>query len=557
MQLEPELDMVIIGAGFGGLRMLCEARKIGLSAKVLDAGADVGGTWYWNRYPGARTDCESWVYCYAFDKGLQDEWDWLERYPSQPQVHAYLRHVADRFDLHRDIELNTRVEGATFDEQHDVWIVTTQAGDRLVCRTLVSAAGPLSVPQEPSYLGLSSFRGDWYLTARWPSEEVDLAGKRVAVIGTGASGIQLIPLVAAVASELTVFHRTANYVLPARSYVLDDLQRDAIKTGYSDIWEQVGQSAMAMPINPANRLIGDVDDAELQRILEAAWEEGGFRFLLETFDDIFVDPESNSAVSEFIRNKIRTIVRDPATAELLCPTTDHPIGAKRPPLGHYYYEAFNRDNVKVVDVNGNPIEDVTEAGIRMADGTEREFDVIIFATGFDALTGALTHIDVRGNDGLSIAEKWEHGPRTHLGTAIDGFPNFFMVFGPQSPFANAPAMIEAGVEAIGAAVSRLRDSGQTRMEVTAEAVEEYASMLDLYFNATIFPAGAKLRAWWLGTNVEGKALGVGVNFGGFPTWAASLRDEATGGFEHYRFSTGEEADPSAWTRREPANADAG
>ncbi|MCK8671600.1 NAD(P)/FAD-dependent oxidoreductase [Rhodococcus sp. HM1] len=536
MMHEPELDVLIIGAGFGGIRMLHEARRRGLSARVLEVGNDVGGAWHWNRYPGARTDSESWVYCFGFDKDLQDDWDWPERYPSQPQVQAYLKHVVERFDMHREIELNTRVEAAVFDEGRDLWTVTTESGQRIVCRTVVSATGPLSAPQEPPYPGLADFQGEWYLTARWPHEPVDFAGKRVAVIGTGASGIQVAPLVATVAERLTIFQRTANYVLPARNYVLDDLQRQSIKSRYDEIWEQVSRQAMGMAMNPANRVIGDVTPEQRQRLLEAAWEEGGFRFFLETFDDVFVDPESNGAVSDFIRNKIRTIVKDPATAELLCPKSDHPFGAKRPPLGNFYYEIFNRDNVDLVDVSSNAIDDVTETGIRLADGTELEFDIIIFATGFDALTGALTRIDIRGRGGRSLAEKWQDGPRTHLAMAVDEFPNFFMIAGPQIPFANAPAMIEPAAETIGEAISQLRDKNQTRVEVASEAVEEYNNLLHAFYNATIFPAGAKLRAWWLGTNVEGKTLGVAMNFGGFPNWAASVKAEAAEGFKHYRYS---------------------
>jgi cation diffusion facilitator CzcD-associated flavoprotein CzcO len=303
---------------------------------------------------------------------LQDEWDWAERYPSQAQVLAYLRHVADRCDMRPDIQFDTRVNAAAFDEEYDLWTVTTDAGDQMVCR------------------------GEWYLTTRWLEEPVDFAGKRVAVIGTGASGIQVIPLVAAVASELKVFQCTANYALPSRNYTLDDYQHQAIKADYSEIWEQTGRQAMGMAINPANRVIGDVTPEEAQGILEAGWEEGGSRYFLEIFDDVFVDPKSNAIVSEFVRNKIRTIVKDPATAELLYPTDDHPIGAKRTPLGHYYFEAFNRDNVELIDVRNNSIVDIAPTGIRLSDGTVHKVDIIVFATGFDALTGVLTRIAIRG-----------------------------------------------------------------------------------------------------------------------------------------------------------------
>ncbi|UZG59897.1 flavin-containing monooxygenase [Rhodococcus opacus] len=548
MSHESDVDVVIIGAGFAGVRMLVEAKRQGLTARLFEAGSDVGGAWYWNKYPGARTDSESWVYCFGFDKDLQDEWDWPERYPNQPQVQAYIKHVVERFDVGSSITFNARVESSVFDEDRDLWTTTTDTGETLVSRFLVSATGPLSAPLDPPYPGLADFRGDWYLTARWPDEKIDFTGKRVGVIGTGASGIQVTPLVAAVADHLTVFQRTANYAIPARNYVLDDLQRQSIKARYDDIWEQVSKQAMGMAMNPANRVNGDVTEEERDKLLEAAWEEGGFRFFLETFDDVFYNPESNAAVSEFVRNKIRTIVKDPATAELLCPKPDHPIGAKRPPLENFYYQAFNRPNVDLVDVSDNAIADVSENGIRLTDGTEVELDVIIFATGFDALTGALTRIDVRGRGGVTLAEKWADGPRTHLAMTVDEFPNFFMIAGPQIPFANAPAMVEPTVETISQAIATLEEQGLTRVEVDPAAVEEYNELLSAYYNATIFPAGAKLRAWWLGTNVSGKKLGVAMNFGGYPTWVNAVKAEAAEGFQHYTFSSAPDAELSSGSK---------
>jgi cyclohexanone monooxygenase len=537
LNITPDYDVVVIGAGFSGLRMLHEARERGLSVRVLEAADDVGGTWNWNRYPGARTDSESWAYCFSFDKRLQDEWDWQERYPTQPQVLSYLRHVADRFDMRRDIQFGTRVRSAVFDEERDRWTVTTEQGETLAGQFLVSASGLLSAPHEPPFPGLAEFTGQWYLTARWPHGPVDWTGKRVAVVGTGASGIQLIPIVAETASRLTVFQRTANYILPARNYVLHDAQRQRIKATYDKIWEQVSRQAMGMPMNPANRTVADVTPREHQRILEAGWEEGGFRYFLETFDDIFTNEESNATASEFVRNKIRTIVRDPATAELLCPRADHPLGAKRPPLGHYYYETFNQDHVELVDVLDNPIADVTAAGIRLADGTEYQADIIIFATGFDAMTGSQTSIDIRGRNGSTIAGKWNNGPRTHLALTVDDFPNFFLIAGPQIPFANAPVMIEPSAEWIGRAITHTRDGGYTRIEPTPEAVEEYNQQVLAYYNATIFPAGAAIRSWFVGANTPGKAFGVALNFGGFPNFIAEVTAEAQQGFQHYRFST--------------------
>ena len=534
--ITPDYDVVVIGAGFSGLRMLHEARQRGLSVRVIEAGDDVGGTWNFNRYPGARTDSESWAYCFSFDKALQDEWDWQERYPSQPEVLSYLRHVAERFDMRRDIQFGSRVRTAEFDFERDLWTVTTEQGDSLVCQFLVSCSGLLSAPHEPPFPGLADFTGEWYLTARWPHETVDFTGKRVAVIGTGASGIQLIPLVAEVASQLTVFQRTANYILPARSYVLHETQRQRIKADYDKIWAQTSRQAMGMPMNPANRTIAEVTPEEHQRILEAGWEEGGFRYFLETFDDIFVNDESNAKASEFVRNKIRTIVKDPETAELLCPKQNHPLGAKRPPLGHFYYETFNREHVELVDVHANAIADVTPTGIRLADGTEYEADIIVFATGFDAMTGSQTSIDIRGRNGSTIAGKWSNGPRTHLALTVDDFPNFFLIAGPQIPFANAPVMIEPAAEWIGEAITHTRDGGHTRIEPTPEAVEEYNQQILAYYNATIFPAGAAIGSWFVGANTPGKAFGVALNFGGFPNYIAAVSAEAEHGYQHYRFS---------------------
>jgi cyclohexanone monooxygenase len=532
-----DYDVVIIGAGFSGLRMLHEARQRGLSVRVLEAGNDVGGTWNFNRYPGARTDSESWAYCFSFDKDLQQEWDWQERYPTQPEVLEYLRHVADRFDMRRDIQLGTRVRGAEFDESRDLWTVTTEQGESLVCQFLVSASGLLSAPHEPPFPGLAEFRGEWYMTARWPHEGVDWADKRVAVVGTGASGIQLIPIVAETASQLTVFQRTANYVLPARNYQLHDAQRQRIKRDYDDIWEQVSRQAMGMPMNAAGRRFDDVTPEERRRILDAGWEEGGFRYFLETFDDVFTNEEANAEVSEYVRNKIRAIVKDPATAELLCPRENHPLGAKRPPLGHYYYETYNRANVELVDVSANPIGDVTATGLRLTDGTEYEADIIIFATGFDAMTGSQTSIDVRGRNGQTIATKWSGGPRTHLALTVDDFPNFFMIAGPQIPFANAPVMIEPSAEWIGRAIDYTRGGGHTRIEPTPEAVEEYQQQIMAYYNATIFPAGVAIGSWFVGANTPGKAFGVALNFGGFPNYITEVTAEADQGFGHYRFSS--------------------
>ncbi len=505
-----DVDAVVIGAGFGGLRMLHELRQLGLRATVFEAGTDVGGTWYYNRYPGARTDSECWVYAYSFSKELQDEWNWTEKYPSQAEALAYLQHVADRFDMRRDIRFQTRVTAAHFDEAAQVWRVTTDRGDSLRCAWLVTATGPLSTPYKPNFPGIDSFRGEWYLTGRWPKEKVDFAGKRVCVIGTGATAVQVIPLVAQTARQLTVFQRTPNFVMPARNAPMTEFELAAIRMNYDRIWEQARRHVFGFALEPAGRNGADVTPDEQQRILERHWEIGGFRFLFDTFDDILVDADTNRLVADFIRGKIRAIVKDPKTAELLCPTC-HPVAARRPPLGHFYYETYNRDNVSLVDVRNDPIVAITEKGVR-TETREYETDVIIFATGFDAVTGTLKAIDLRGRGGVSLAEKWAGGPQTYLGMTVDGFPNFFMVGGPQSPFANIPVVIDGCVDWIGRAISHLREHDKLAMEPNAEAVAGWGAHMNDLVNATLMHQSE--HNWFMGDNIPGKPHAVLFYFGG-------------------------------------------
>jgi cation diffusion facilitator CzcD-associated flavoprotein CzcO len=528
------LDAVVVGAGFGGLRMLHELRGLGCSVKVLEAGSDVGGTWYWNRYPGARTDSEAWVYCYSFDDALLAEWDWSERFPTQPEVLRYLQHVADRLDLRKDIQFDSRVASAHYEEDANRWVVATESGERFACTYLICATGLLSAPYEPPFPGRGRFEGESYLTARWPKQPVDLAGKRVAVVGTGASGVQVIPVVARIASELTVFQRTPNYVLPARNHVIEDAQRHAIKAGYAAIWQQVRQQVFAFAMEPAGRVANDVTPEQRRQILDAGWESGGFRYIFETFDDILVDAGSNAAASEFVREKIRAIVADGTTATLLCPT-DHPLVGKRPPLGHFYYEAFNRDNVCLVDVREDPIVEVTPTGLR-TESHEYEFDVIIFATGFDAATGALRQMDLRGRGGETINAKWAAGPRTHLGIMVDDFPNMFMVSGPQSPFANIPPIIENTVRWIGQAIVHMRDHGQECMEATPEAVAAWCAHLTDLVNATVVSEGAAAHSWFVGANIPDKPHVAQLYFGGAPGYFEACQREVECNYAGFAFA---------------------
>ena len=527
-----EIDAVVIGAGFSGLRALWELREIGLTTTVIEAAPDVGGTWYWNRYPGARTDSESWVYAFSFSRELQDEWDWQERYPTQPEALAYLRHVADRFDMRRDIRFETRVQSAVYDEARRRWTVTTDQGDRIVCRYLVAATGVLSLPYTPPFPGLEDFTGESYVTGRWPDEPVDFTGKRVAVIGTGATAVQLIPVAAQTAASVTVFQRTPNYVLPARNHTLGEAERQAIRRDYDAIWEQARRHYFGVAMGTAERKLLDATPDEQRRTLEYGWEVGGFRYIFETFADLLTDEQANEVAAEFIREKIRSIVHDPETAELLCPK-DYPFVGKRPPLGHFYYETFNRDNVHLVDVSDDPITEITEHGLRTA-AAEYEADLIVFATGFDAVTGALRTLDIRGRNGTALRDRWAEGPRTHLGIGVDGFPNLFLVCGPQTPFANLPVVIDGIVEWIGAAIRHLESEAMTAIEATPEAVDAWVKHVDDIVNATVLPRGR--RSWFLGDNIPGKPHVVLFYFGGAGAYRQECRAALDRGFDGFALS---------------------
>lgn len=523
-----DYDAIVIGAGFAGLRMLHELRERGVTARAFEEAPEVGGTWYWNTYPGAHTDSQSWIYAYSFSKELQEEWNWSERYTPQPEVLAYLKHVADRFDLRKDIQFSTRVTSAVFDESADVWRVTTDLGDEVTSRYVITAVGALSAPYEPEFPGLDEFTGECYLTARWPQEEVDFAGKRVAVIGAGATAVQLIPLVAHTAAHLTVFQRTPNYVLPARNGVLPKEQLEGIRAKYADIWEQARDQVFGFAMDPAGRTMKDVSAQEAHRILEWGWEIGGFHFVFETFDDLVVDQESNEVVSEFIRTKIRSIVTDPATADLLCP--DYPFFGKRPPLGHYYYETYNRDNVELVDVSSEPISCLTHSGVRVGD-QEYAADIVIIATGFDAVTGSIERMDIRGRGGRSVGERWADAPTAYLGTAIDGFPNLFTMFGPGTPFANAPVVVEDVSQWIADAIVHLREQGLSTIEANRDAAGEWTELLNTIVNATVVPQG--VHNYLLGDNIPGKTHAPLFFLGGVKPYRDALQAAAKDGYRGF------------------------
>jgi cation diffusion facilitator CzcD-associated flavoprotein CzcO len=516
-----DVDAIIIGAGFAGLRALYELRRLGLTVKLFEAGSDVGGTWYWNRYPGARTDSEAWAYCYSFSEELQDEWVWPERMPTWDQVLAYLRHVADRFDMRKDIQFDTRIRSAAYDESMNSWLIVSEKGHPLRSRYLVTATGLLTVPLDPPFKGLETFAGEKYLSSRWPNGRVDLKGKRVAMIGSGSTAVQILPVIAHTAAHVTMFQRTPNYVLPGRNHPLDEDQREGIRAHRHEIWNVVRNQVFAFPIEPANRTYESVPPERRRAIFEAGWEDGGFRFVFGTFDDLLVNETSNAAAAEFIRDKIRAIVKDPKTASLLCPT--YPFGLKRPPLGNFYYESFNRPNVSLVDVSKNPILEITPTGLRTRT-EEYEFDVLVFALGFDAMTGALTHMDIRGRNGQTIRDKWSAGPRTHLGITVDGFPNFFMISGPHTPFANVPPIIDGTVSWIGRAIRSLREGGYESIEATPEAVQAWGRHIQDLLDATLLGKGTEVNSWFLGANVPGKAHAVLFYFGGAAAYFQELED---------------------------------
>jgi cation diffusion facilitator CzcD-associated flavoprotein CzcO len=535
-----DYEAVVVGAGFGGIRMLYELGKRGISARVFEAGSNVGGTWYWNRYPGARTDSESWVYILTFLEEIGMDWSWKERFPTQPEVEQYLNRITDHFDLRKNIQFNTRITAAHRDDAKNVWRVTTSKGEELTCTFLVTATGPLATPLKPPFPGLDSYKGEWYQTGLWPKHKVDFAGKRVGVVGTGATAVQVIPVVAHTAKTLTIFQRTPNYVLPSRNHPLMEDQMMEIKQDYGKVFNRARAQAFGMDFVDATRTSTDMkNDAEFQRVLDFGWEKGGFRFIFETFADMLTNAECNEAAGEFIRNKIRSIVKDEKTAELLCP--NYTILSKRPPLGHFYYETFNRENVLLIDIKNDPILEITPTGLRTGTA-EYEFDIIIFAVGFDAITGTLAQIDLRGSDNQLLAEQLHKKMATAYGITVSGFPNLFMVSGPQAPFANIPVIIDNTVDWIGKTMAHMREHGHQRMDTKTEVAEKWSELVNMVFNATVLPQGAKdTRSWYIGANVEGKTVEPMFFFGGVAPYFAHCEKEITDGFPGFTFSSPIEA----------------
>ena len=532
----PSRDLVIVGAGFSGLYMLHLARGLGLSARVLEAGDGVGGTWYWNRYPGARCDVESMQYSYQFSDELQQEWEWTERYASQPEILRYLNHVADRFDLRRDIQFSARVRAAEFDEARGYWVISTDAGQQMSARFLVMATGCLSAANIPDFPGLGRFGGPTFHTGHWPHEPVDFTGQRVGIIGTGSSGVQSIPLIARQARELLVFQRTATWTVPAQNRPLTTEEQQAVKADYAGFRRRISLmnaaigSAFPEDGNGVERPALDADPADRARIYEERWQHGGLPFIW-AFTDLYTDLQANETAAEFTRGKIREIVKDPAVAKRLTPT--NVMGCKRLCVDTGYYATFNRDNVHLVDVRESPIEEITPRGLR-AGGREYALDCMIFATGFDAMTGSLTRIDIRGRGGQSLAEAWADGPRAYLGLGVAGFPNLFIVTGPGSPsvLTNMVVAIEQNVEWIADCLEYLSRNDKQRIEATTQAQEEWVAHVNSVADTTVYPA---CNSWYLGSNIPGKPR-VFMALVGYPPYVEKCDEVVAKGYDGFTIS---------------------
>ncbi|HEV8583973.1 MAG TPA: NAD(P)/FAD-dependent oxidoreductase [Methylomirabilota bacterium] len=520
------IDAVIVGAGFAGLYALHRLRGLGFSARVFEAGDGVGGTWYWNRYPGARCDVESMDYSYSFSDDLQQEWRWSERYASQPEILRYINHVADRFDLRRDIQLATRVTAAVFDEASSRWTVETDRGDRVSARFCVMATGCLSAAQLPAIEGRASFAGRWYHTGHWPHEGVDFSGQRVGVIGTGSSAIQSIPIIATQAAHLVVFQRTPNYSVPARNAPLDPEYERRVKTDYADFRRQARESRIGFVVERSEESALTVSEEARRREYEKRWSRGGLGFSA-TYADLLTSQDANDTAAEFFRDKIRAIVRDPSLADALTPR-DYPLGTKRLCVDTDYYATFNRANVTLVDLRTTPIEAITPRGVRTRDA-EYAVDSLVFATGFDAMTGALLGIDIRGRGGRTLREAWAGGPCTYLGLTVAGFPNFFTLTGPGSPsvLSNMIVAIEQHVDWLADCLVHLRTEGRASIEATAEAQAAWVAHVNEVGNATLYP---KAKSWYMGANIPGKPRIFMPYIGGFPVYRKKCDEVAAAGY---------------------------
>lgn len=532
MSTEHQVDAIVVGAGMGGLYSAYRLSGMGLSVRVIEAASGVGGTWHWNRYPGARCDIDSVDYSFSFSPELQDEWDWSERYATQPELEAYFNHVADRFHLRELIDLNTRVTHAHFNEETSEWHVGTTA-DSYRGRYLIMATGPLSVPYKPSISGLSSFEGRVLHSAEWPREPVDFTGRRVGVIGTGSTGIQIIPSVAPQSGHMYVFQRTPNYSVPAQNYPLTREKLAEVRASYGERRRLARNSKAGFPPRTpriSERSAMEVTPEQRREVYELMWERGGGLAFRAAFADLTTNPESNQTVAEFIREKIRQKVDLPEVAELLVPT-DHAYATKRPPVDIDYYETFNRDNVTLVDVRSDPIRYITSDGV-VTDERTYVIDDLILATGFDAVTGAFSKIDIRGANGVALTERWKDGPSTFLGVAVAAFPNLFIVNGPGSPaaFSNVATHTEVTVDWFTDLINYAEQQALVRVEVRREAEDEWTKHVGQVVESTLY---AQADSWYLGANIPGKPRVFMFYVGGLDNYLSRCREVADGGYAEF------------------------
>ena len=532
---KPDYDAIAIGAGFAGLGLIHYLREAGLSIRVLDKASDIGGTWNWNRYPGAASDSECYYYCLTFSKELLQEWKWSVRYPGWEENLSYMHFVADKCDMWPHIQLNTEVVSSEFQEDSGFWLIKTAEGEEFTCKYFISAMGMISEPVVPNFKGMDSFKGPCFHSARWP-EGLDHVGKRVGVIGAGATTVQMLPVMAEKAESVTVFQRTANFVMPAVQKPMTPEWEKEIKDNYDEIIDKCRNHVFGMAFDsPVGRNLADTPPDEVQRIFEEHWSRGSFRFVFETFDDLLTNPESNRIAGEFVVSKMKEKVDDPQVAEMLTPK-GYPFFAKRPPLDHGFHAAFNRDNVKLVDINERePIVEFTETGIRTTEN-EYEFDMIVLATGFQAYTGAQESLAIRGRNGLLLRDKWEDVSASIMGVFVADFPNMFMITGPQAPFANLPTSIEQNIMYITDCIKKMESDGFDVCEPQLDAENEWVAETAEIHGQTLMAQGDKVHSWMMGANLENKKPRVLIYFGGANVYYDKMRESVDNGFPEVEFA---------------------
>ena len=534
MAAKADYDVIAIGAGFAGLATIHFVREAGLSVRVFDRASDIGGTWTWNRYPGAATDSESFYYCLTFSKEILDEWKWSERYSGWEETLRYMHFVADKCDMWPHIQLDTEIVDASYRSDDGLWVVETASGEKHTCKYLVSAMGMISQPVIPSIAGLDRFKGPCFHSSRWP-QGLDYAGKRVGIIGCGATTVQMLPVMAETAASVTVFQRTPNFVMPAVQKTITAEWDKEIKDNYQAIIDKCRNHVFGMAFDsPVGRNIADTPPEEVQRVLEEHYPRGSFSFVFETFDDLLANADSNQAVADFLAQKVREKVKDPEVAELLIPK-GYPLFAKRPPLDHGFYEAFNRDNVKLVDIKDRePLVEVTETGIRTT-ADHYEFDIIVLATGFQAYTGALEALPIHGVSGKTLREKWVDESGSIMGVFVADYPNLFMITGPQAPFANLPTSIEQNVMYITDCIKKMESDGYDVCSPKQEAEDEWVAHTAEIHEQTLMAQGDKVNSWMMGANLEDKKPRVLIYFGGANVYYDKLRESVDAGFPEVEF----------------------